>query len=87
MASYACPAGSERDDAVEGGEERYNIRYTFETSKYNNCNIHLKIVETLEHAPKTLEKIPETYLKTMATKRNIKIKHMQRMYETYATSR
>jgi hypothetical protein len=34
MASYECLAGSGRDDAVEGGEERCNTRSTFETSKY-----------------------------------------------------
>ena len=36
-----------RDNASEGGEERCNTRSTFETSKYNSCNIRLKAVETL----------------------------------------
>ena len=44
----AC-ADAERDDAVEGEEERCNIQSTFETSKYNSCNIRLKTVETLEN--------------------------------------
>jgi hypothetical protein len=47
-ASYGCLASAERDDATEGGKERCNTRSTFETSKYNSCNIHLKAVETLE---------------------------------------
>jgi hypothetical protein len=29
-------------------EKRCNTRSTFETSKYNGCNIHMKTVETLE---------------------------------------
>jgi len=38
----------ERVDATEGGDEKCNTRSTFETFKYNSCNIRLKVVETLE---------------------------------------
>jgi hypothetical protein len=39
----------QRDDAADGGEERYNTRSTFKTSKYNSCNIRLKVLETLKN--------------------------------------
>jgi hypothetical protein len=45
---YGCPAGTRRDNAIEGGEEKYNTWSTFETFKYNSCYIRLKAVETLE---------------------------------------
>jgi hypothetical protein len=47
VASYGCFAGARRDDATEDGKERCNTRSTFETLKYNSCNIGLKVVETL----------------------------------------
>jgi hypothetical protein len=51
--SYGCPvrAGrrTHRDDAAEGTEERCNTQSAFETTKYNSCNIHLKIDETLKN--------------------------------------
>jgi hypothetical protein len=47
-ASYGCPAGARRDNAMKGGKERCKTRSAFETSKYNNCNICLKAVETLQ---------------------------------------
>jgi hypothetical protein len=47
-ASYGCPTNIEKDNAIEGGEERRNTRSTFETFKYNSCNIRLKVIETLE---------------------------------------
>jgi hypothetical protein len=60
---YGCPAGAgsraHQDDAAEGGEERYSIRSTFETSKYNSYNIRLKTVETPKHASETLKKTPK----------------------------
>jgi hypothetical protein len=68
-----CPAGAERDDAAEGGEERYNTRSTFETSKYNSCKIRRQL-KHLKYASETLKKHS-----------NIQIKHMQRICETYAT--
>jgi hypothetical protein len=40
-ASYGCIASARRDDEAES-------RSTFETSKYNSCNIRLKTVKTLE---------------------------------------
>jgi hypothetical protein len=52
VASYRCPTDVERrihrDDVAEGEEERCNTRSTFETSKYNSCNIRLKVDETLK---------------------------------------
>jgi hypothetical protein len=42
------PGGTGRDDAAESGEERCNTRSTVKTFKYNNYNIRLKAVETLE---------------------------------------
>jgi hypothetical protein len=47
-ASYGCAAGAGRDNVAEGGEERYNARSTFETSKYNSYNILLKAAKSLE---------------------------------------
>jgi hypothetical protein len=83
--SYGCPAGSGRDDAAEGREKRCNARSTFETSKYNSCNIHLKTVETcLWNTWKTHLKHTWKPLQLYA---NIRIKHMQHMCRTYATSR
>jgi hypothetical protein len=45
---YGCPTGSDNNDVAEGGEERCDTRSTFEASKYNSCNIRLKVVKTLE---------------------------------------
>jgi hypothetical protein len=63
------------------GEERCNTRSTFETSKYNSCNIRLNMLL------KPLKETYETHLKTIAAICNIQIKHMQRMRKIYATSR
>jgi hypothetical protein len=82
-----CPAGTERDNATEGEAERCNTRSTFEISKYNSCNIRLKAVEILETSFWNTWKHTWKDLKTIATIRNIQIKHMQRMCETYVTSR
>ena len=38
----------------------------------------------LKYASETLAKAPEKYLKTIPNIRNIKIKHLQHMCETYA---
>jgi hypothetical protein len=52
--SFGCPGGIERrwrhQGEVAGGEEeaRCNTRSTFETFRYNTCNIRLEIDETLE---------------------------------------
>jgi hypothetical protein len=59
-----CPIGVGRDDAAEGGEERYNTQSTFETSKYNSCNIRQQL-KHLKHASKTFEK--KKHMKTIAT--------------------
>jgi hypothetical protein len=74
--SYGCSVGSLRDDAAEGGRRRdANTRSTFETSKYNGCNIRLKVVETLETC---LWNTWKTHLKTIAT-------HTQHPNKTYTT--
>jgi hypothetical protein len=54
------------------------MQSTFETSKYNTCNICLKANETLKHASETLEK---KYLKTLENH----CKHTQYPGKTHAT--
>jgi hypothetical protein len=44
-------------------------RSTFETSRYNNCNIRLKADETLKNTSETLAKTHENYCKAYATSR------------------
>jgi hypothetical protein len=58
--------------------------------KHPNTTVTIYIrrqLKHLKHASETLEKTPETHLKTIATIHNIQIKHMQLMCETYAISR
>jgi hypothetical protein len=52
-----------------------NTESTFETSRYNRCNIHLKTDETLEHAFKTLAKTLKTLEKHCKHTQYIRIKH------------
>jgi hypothetical protein len=61
-ASYGCPTSAERDDVAEGGKKRCNTRFTFETCKYNSCDIRLKALKHLKLGCETLEK----HLKTLA---------------------
>jgi hypothetical protein len=64
VASYGCSADAGRDNAAEGVEERHSTLSTFETSKYNTCNV---CVKHMQHPDKhtcnmRLENTDETYL-------------------------
>jgi hypothetical protein len=84
-----APHDPSRPLAATVGCNMCNTRSTFEISRCNTCKLQHTSDddEYFKHASETVPKTPKNHLKTIANMHNIKIKHLQYMCETYATSK